>query len=168
MLYDIGAAMIVYGLVLVVATWLAGHTRPATALRRALAPTLRDRPAVAYVGVYAVLLLVIIWGPTPATRQLPYIIVFIVLLALGVAALSRQTAHEFPEAQAGDTASGGPSLVRGAAGPVGLERRRRLGRAKRPRGDRVADLERLASLHDRGSLTDEEFVAEKAALTSGD
>ena len=36
-----------------------------------------------------------------------------------------------------------------------------------PGGDRVADLERLASLHDRGSLTDEEFVAEKAALNSG-
>ena len=83
LLYDIAAAVLVYGLVLVVATWVAGHTRPAKALRRALAPTLRDRPAVAYIAVYAVLLLVIIWGPTPATRQLLYIILFIVLLAAG-------------------------------------------------------------------------------------
>ncbi len=44
LLYDIAVAMIVYGLVIVVAAWLAGHTRPATALRRALAPTLRERP----------------------------------------------------------------------------------------------------------------------------
>jgi MFS superfamily sulfate permease-like transporter len=166
LLYDIAAAVVVYGLVLVVATWVAGHTRPAKALRRALAPTLRDRPAVAYIAVYAVLLLVIIWGPTPATRQLPYIILFIVLLAVGVAALSRQTAQEFPEAQAGDTARAirawyaerrGPSVSSTAAGSA----------ARAPESDRVADLERLASLHDRGSLTDSEFAAEKAALTSG-
>lgn len=166
LLYDIGAAVVVYGLVLVVATWLAGHTRPATALRRALAPSLRERPAVAYIAVYAALLLVILWGPTPATRQLPYIIVFIVLLALGVAALGRQTAQEFPEAQSGDTARsvrawyaqrGGVAISSAAAGAA----------VQGHQGDRVAGLERLASLHDRGLLTDEEFTAEKAALKEG-
>ncbi len=162
LLYDIGAAVLVYGLLLVVATWLAGHTRPATALRHALAPTLRERPAVAYIAVYAVLLLVIIWGPTPATRQLPYIIVFIVLLALGVAALSRQTDQEFPDAQAGDTMRAiraWNAERRGSSTSAGISA------APAQDGDRVADLERLASLHDRGSLTDAEFVAEKAALT---
>jgi ABC-type multidrug transport system fused ATPase/permease subunit len=165
LLYDIGAAVLVYGLVLVVATWLAGHTRPAIALRRALAPTLRDRPVVAYVVVYAALLLVIIWGPTPATRQLLYIILFVVLLALGVVALTRQTAHEFPEAQAGDTmrsvrawyAERRGSSISSTAGTSTVQG---------SEGDRVADLERLASLHDRGSLTDAEFAAEKAALTN--
>jgi hypothetical protein len=165
LLYDIGAAVVVYGLVLVVATWLAGHTRPAKALRHTLAPTLRDRPVVGYVTAYAVLLLVIIWAPTPATRQLVYIIVFVVLLGLGVAALSRQTAHEFPDAQAGDTSRAvrawyaerrGSSIASTAGTPV----------VQRREGDRVADLERLASLHDRGSLTDAEFMAEKAALTN--
>lgn len=167
LLYDIGAAVIVYGLVLVVATWLAGHTRPATALRQAMAPTLRERPVVGYITVYAALLLVILWGPTPATRQLVYIVIFIVLLGLGVAALRRQTGHEFPEAQIGDTARlirawyaerRGVSTSSTAGVPAG----------QGPDGDRVAGLERLASLHDRGSLTDEEFVAEKAALTHGD
>jgi hypothetical protein len=166
LLYDIGAAVVVYGLLLVVATWIAGHTRPATALRRALAPTLRDRPVVAYIAVYAALLLVILWGPTPATRQLVYIIVFIVLLALGVAGLRLQTGEEFPEAQAGDTMRAvrawyaqrrGGSTSSAADVPA-------VGRGQ---SDRVAGLERLASLHDRGSLTDEEFVAEKAALTKG-
>ena len=36
-----------------------------------------------------------------------------------------------------------------------------------PDGERVAELERLAPLHDRGSLTDEEFAAEKATLKAG-
>jgi hypothetical protein len=164
LLYDIGAAVVVYGLVLVVATWVAGHTRPAKALRQALAPTLRERPAVAYVAVYAVLLLVIIWGPTPATRQLPYIILFIVLLGFGVAALSRQTAGEFPEAQAGDTAR---SVRAWYAERRGASTASTAAVSAVVQSDRVADLERLALLHDRGSLTDEEFVAEKAALTSG-
>ena len=166
LLYDIGAAVVVYGLVLVVATWVAGHTRPATALRQTLAPTLRERPVVAYVTVYAALLLVIIWGPTPATRQLPYIILFIVLLALGVDALRRQTAHEFPDAQAGDSASSVRTWYterRGASTPITAT----ASDVPSAQNDRVAGLERLASLHDRGSLTDEEFVAEKAALTNG-
>jgi hypothetical protein len=158
LLYDIAAALIVYGLVIVVAAWLAGHTRPATALRRVLAPTLRERPAVAYVAVYTVLLLVILWGPTPATRQLPYIIGFIVLLALGVTALRRQTAREFPEAQAGDAGRSAREWYSGRRQPAGP------GTATRHNGEHVAELERLSALHDHGSLTDEEFAAEKAVL----
>ncbi|MGO9753500.1 MAG: SHOCT domain-containing protein [Solirubrobacteraceae bacterium] len=163
MLYDIGVAVVVYGLLVVIAAWIAGHTRPATALRRVLAPTLRERPAAVYVTVYMALLLVILWGPTPATRQIAYIIGFIVLLGLGVHALRRQTAREFPEAHAGDTGRAlhawfsarrrGAVPVAASAGPGGA-------------GGRVVELERLAQLHDRGSLTDAEFAAEKAALTN--
>jgi hypothetical protein len=166
LLYDIGAAVVVYGLLVVVATWIAGHTRPATALRRALAPTLRDRPAVVYIAVYAVLLLVIIWGPTPATRQLIYIIVFIVLLALAVGALRLQTDREFPDAQAGDTMRAVRAWYaerRGGSTSIAAD----VAVVEADPSDRVAGLERLATLHDRGSLTDEEFVAEKAALTKG-
>lgn len=162
LLYDIAVAMIVYGLVFVVAAWLAGETRPATALRRLLAPSLRERPAVAYGAVYAALLLLILWGPTPATRQLPYIIVFVVLLALGVHALRSQTIREFPEAQPGDIGRSAREWYarRGhAAGP---------GTATRPpEGDHVTELERLSALHDHGSLTDDEFAAEKAVLMNG-
>ena len=42
--------MFMYVTILVAAAWLAGHTRPATALRGAMAPTLRDRPAVRQVA----------------------------------------------------------------------------------------------------------------------
>ena len=162
MLYDIATALVVFGLLLVVAAWLAGHTRLATALRRALAPTLRDRPAVAYGTVYVALLLVIAWGPTPATRQLGYIAAFAVLLTLGVHALRRQTAREFPDAQAGDTMQsirgrhddGGQAATRAPVATAG-------------NGSRLSSLERLARLNDTGFLTDAEFAAEKAALTDG-
>ena len=96
LLYNIAVAMIVYGIVIVAAAWLAGPTRPATAIRRFLAPSLRDSPAVAYSVVGGVLLLVVLWGPTPAFRNIWWILVFAVLLALGVTMLRRETALEFP------------------------------------------------------------------------
>jgi len=162
LLYDIGAALVVYGLVFVVAAWLVGHTRPAMAVRRALAPTLRTRPAVAYVTVFLALLLLVVWGPTPATRQVPYIIGIAVLLVLGVESLRRQTAREFPDAQAADTIRSirglyGRAPTTPTAPPI----------AGGANGGRVSELERLALLHDRGALTDAEFAAEKAVLANG-
>ena len=96
LLYSIAVAMVVYGLVIVAAAWLAGPTRPAIAVRKFLAPSLRESPAVAYSAVGAVLLLVVLWGPTPAFRNVWWILVFAVLLALGVTMLRRETAREFP------------------------------------------------------------------------
>jgi hypothetical protein len=102
LLSAIAVALVAYGLIVVAAAWLAGGTRPAVAVRRWLAPTLRERPAAAFGAVFGVLLLVIVWGPTPATRQVAYIVLFVVLLALGVEALRRQTAREFPALPAAD------------------------------------------------------------------
>ena len=164
LLYDIGAALIVFGLVIVVCAWLAGRTHPARALRLALAPTLHSRPALYYIGVYIALLLLILWGPTPATRQLPYIIGFIVLLAVGVTGLRRQTAREFPDAQPEDSMH----LVR--AWRAEGRQRAAPAAASTPaaaNGGRIGELERLAQLHDRGALTDAEFATEKAALHNG-
>jgi hypothetical protein len=161
LLYDIGVAMIVYGLVFVVAAWLAGRTRPARAVRIALAPTLRTRPVAAYAAVYLALLLVVVWGPTPATRQLPYILAFIVLLALGVDVLRRQTAREFPDAQDGETIGSIRVLYGRGSDP-------RPTSIPAPRnGGRVAELERLSRLHAVGSLTDAEFASEKALVMNG-
>src|SRR5436190_1909830 len=102
LLYGIAVALIVYGIVFVLCAALAGPTRPATFLRKALAPTLRDRPGVAYGAVGGLLLLLVLWGPTPAFRQLAWIALFAVLLALGVTVLRGQTAAEFPAVQPGE------------------------------------------------------------------
>jgi len=72
-------------------------TRPATAIRKTLAPSLRDRPAVAYTAVGGLLFLIVLWGPTPAFRNVWWILAFAGLLALGVTMLRRETQHEFPD-----------------------------------------------------------------------
>ncbi len=102
LLYDIAVAMVLYGLVLVAAAWLAGSTRPAMFLRRAGAPWLQAHVAGSYAAAGVVLLLVVFWGPTPATRQLLPVLGFAALAALGVAELRRQTAAEFPDAVPGE------------------------------------------------------------------
>jgi hypothetical protein len=105
MLYDIAVAAIAYGIVIVVAAWIAGQTRAAVATRRALAPAMRHEPGAVYGAVGFAYLLVLLWGPTPATRQPWGIITIGVLLMFGVELLRRQTAREFPNAERGETAA---------------------------------------------------------------
>jgi Short C-terminal domain len=155
LLRAIALAFVIYGLVIVAAAWLAGSSRSAQAVRRALAPSLRDHPWRVYAGVGFVYLLVLLWGPTPALRHIVPILIIAALLALGVEVLRRQTAREFPDAQAGDT----------------IHRLRAWYDARRgrpaPEGNgHVKELERLASLHDSGALTDEEYTTEKTLLLS--
>ena len=95
-------ATIWYGVAIVLVAWLAGPTRLATAVRRLKAPFLRE-PRYAWGGLAAIVLLLIAWGPTPATRSPLPMLLLIALLALGVEALRRQTAREFPEATIGDS-----------------------------------------------------------------
>jgi hypothetical protein len=159
LLHDIGAAMIVYGLILVSAAVVAGPTRAAIALRRALAPSLRDQPAAVYGFAGLVYLLVIAWAPTPAFRQLIPLIGIAALLVLGIQALRHMTAREFPDAQRGESLQAiwtlnaprrqPPTATTAAQGVV--------------RGH-LDDLERLATLHERGALTDAEYATEKATL----
>ena len=100
-LRDIAVAMIAYGIVIVAAAWLASPTRPATEIRKALAPSLRDSPAVAYYTVGGALVVLVLIGPTPAFRNIVWILLFAVLLAYGVTILRWQTVLEFPGIQHG-------------------------------------------------------------------
>lgn len=152
LLVEAATATIIYGVAIVAGAWLAGHTRAAVASRRALAPYLRD-PAYAWGGTAALVLLLIAWAPTPAFRHLVPTLVLIGLIALGVEALRRQTAREFPTAVR-------PEL--GEAVRNAFDRLR--GGAKPQRADSTSQLERLADLHDRGVLTDAEFADQKSAL----
>ncbi|HWH93378.1 MAG TPA: hypothetical protein VNT03_05910, partial [Baekduia sp.] len=60
-LHDVAQATVVLGIPAVAAAWAAGPYRPALALRRAVAPTLRERPGLTYSLVAVALLLVIAW-----------------------------------------------------------------------------------------------------------
>jgi hypothetical protein len=102
LLYDIAIAMVLYGLVVVAAAWVGGATRPAIGLRRAMAPWLREHAVGSYAVAEAILLLIVLWGPTPATRQWLPVIGFALLFALGTAILRAHTKREFPDAQRGE------------------------------------------------------------------
>ena len=168
LLFALAAAMIAYGIVIVAAAWLAGPTRPATATRKVMAPSLRESPAVAYSVVGGVLLLLVLWGPTPAFRNIWWILVFAILLALGVTMLRREAALEFPEiehgqalhdfqaSRAGKTAPPVPAVAATTIGGSG-----RAEPAPAPSMGRVETLERLAALRESGAITNDEYQSEK-------
>ena len=97
MLIDISWAAIGYGIVLVLCAWLGGATRTATAVRRMKAPYLRE-PAIAFGGGAVLILLLVWWSPTPVWSSPIAVLGLAGLLALGIEALRRKTAQEFPDA----------------------------------------------------------------------
>jgi len=174
-LVDVADALIFIGVVVVLAGLLGGRSRWATSTRRAMAPYLRDRPDITFGVVVAALLILFAWGPIDATQKLIGILLITVLSLFGAQMLRRQAAGEFPEAQpAGgmdairkgmadvrdSLARGGASLRAGISGHTGG------GRQADAQSDSVGNLERLASLHASGALTDEEFAAAKRELLS--
>jgi hypothetical protein len=94
---EIAGAFVIVGIPLIAAAWFAGPARLAVRMRRAIAPFLRDQPELTFGIVAAVLVLIFIWGPIPATHRPAGIIVFSVLAMLGTAVLRQQTAREFPD-----------------------------------------------------------------------
>jgi hypothetical protein len=95
-LLQAATATVGYGAVMVLCAWLAGPTSWAVDTRRFAAPYLR-RPVIAYGALAAVVLVVVVWWePTPATRNPATAVLLVALLALGLEALRRRTAHEFP------------------------------------------------------------------------
>jgi hypothetical protein len=148
-------------LLLLLGTWFAGPGRRATSIRHALTPYLRD-PAVAY-GAYAVVLLVLlIWAPVPAASDPVMILILGVLGAIGIEALRRIVRREFPDATERDL---GRRMLGATKHAYASVRHPSAPAATTPTAaDRYAALDRLAALHERGTLDDQEFAAEKAAL----
>jgi hypothetical protein len=99
-LTDIAWSTIFAGIVLILAGILAGPTRGATALRRLLAPYLRERPDIAYGAAALLLALFFLWGPIVATRTFTGILIITVLGFFAMYMLRRQTTLEFPNEQA--------------------------------------------------------------------
>jgi hypothetical protein len=96
MLSEIAGAFVIVGVPLIAAAWFAGPARLATRARRAIAPFLRDRPDWTFGIVAAIMALIFVWQPIPATGTPVGIIVFLALAFLATVLLRRQTAEEFP------------------------------------------------------------------------
>jgi Short C-terminal domain len=169
MLRDVAGATLLFGLVIMLAAALAGPRRWAVAVRRSLAPFLRERPGMAYGVLAAILLLIVLWGPIPATRKVIPVLIIFILAFLGLYLLRNETAREFPDAREGDTTD---ALRTRASATTGAMRRRASqithshSDPSARSEDRIVRLERLAAMHDSGALTDEEFASEKATLLS--
>jgi hypothetical protein len=92
-LVQAAASCIAYGVVVVLAAWLAGPTKRATSVRRFLTPYLDDA-RIAYGALLAVLLLLVVWAPTPAVRKPLGLLILALVLGIGVEMLRRQTRRE--------------------------------------------------------------------------
>jgi hypothetical protein len=148
-------AVLIYGVAILVGAWLAGPTAWAVAVRRNLAPYLRE-PHLAWGAFGLVVLVLVAWAPTPAFRQVILALALIGLLALGLEALRRQTAREYPDARREDSFP----RVREWARGIG----RRAPRAAASSDTRLDQLEQLGRLRDDGLLDADEFQREKTRV----
>jgi hypothetical protein len=165
LLVQAATATLIYGVVIVVGAWLAGPTAWAVGSRRNLAPYLRE-PRIAWGAFGVVILGLVAWGPTPAFRQVVLALVAIALLALGLEALRRQTAREFPDARREESFRRLREWARGlgrrlARVPAPAEAATGQGGASDSRLDR---LERLGRLRENGLLDASEYQREKDRL----
>jgi hypothetical protein len=100
LLAEVAWAIVIYGLVLLIGTVLAGPWGYARRTRGWLAPNLRERPEFGWAVLVGVYLLLILWGPVPALRNWVGVIVLGALIALGFEAFRRVV---LSEAEIGET-----------------------------------------------------------------
>ncbi len=148
-----GWTAVLFGVVALVGVWITGAGTRATSARRWLAPYLR-RPEIAFGALVVAYLLLLWWQPTPQLGFPINILIFFVLALIGLEAIRRQAAREFPDVEAGSPVA----AIRGA-----------FGSARKPAAtaDTTGELERLARLHAEGKLDDAEYAAAKARLLGG-
>lgn len=95
LLRTMGVATLIYGVVILAGTVLAGPSRAATRVRAIMAPALRDPMWVGF-GTLLLIILLVWWGPTPALHDLSGVIFISALLILAIWAIRRQTLAENP------------------------------------------------------------------------
>ena len=190
---DISVTVIVVGVLFAIAGWLGSPADSSKAARRGIAPALREYPAYVYTGLAILVGLYFLSAPTQNLRSFLTTLILAGMAAFWIHELRKQTAEEFPDATFGDAfGSSRERLVSAVKGANLGERASKLGEsasnlrremtqregaepgAEAPTAvlddedARLARLERLASLHEKGVLTDEELAAEKARVLGGD
>jgi hypothetical protein len=188
LMISIATTVIVFGVLLGIAGWLGSPTGTARSTRRFMSPFLRDYIPFVYTG-WAIL--VCIYFLSASVQNLRTFLTTLVLagfVAFGIHELRRQSEEEFPDVEIGDYFGGARDRVVGAVKSANLGERAsklRLPEMRRPsegeaaataattelpadeEDTRLRRLERLAELHAKGVLTDEELAAEKARVLGG-
>jgi Short C-terminal domain len=185
---SIATTVIVVGVLFAAAGWLASPTGAARACRRVIAPALSDYAAWVYTGLAILVGIYFLSSPTQGLRSFLTTLIVAAMAAFGIHELRKQTAEEYPDAKFSDTFGSTRDRVVSAVKGANIPERAsklRLPEVRRPpaegssspeaktaviAGDddaRLQRLERLAALHEKGVLTDEEFAAEKARILGG-
>lgn len=171
LLKQMAISFFVSGILVIIASFLAGPTKFAVGFRREVAPFLRDYLAASTAVAIVLFLLLIWWAPTHGFRTTGGLLVNSLLAISGFIALVVMTRREFPDAEMPEFAKVGDWFeerwddMRGVYGRQVERFESRGGGAASP-DDKVAELERLQKLHESGALTDEEFSAAKKSLLS--
>lgn len=165
---------IAVGVLFVLAAWLADPGRRAMAVRRALAPLLRER-RYAYAGLAIVALILLATGPVHDAIRFVLVLVVLVLLAAWIELTRAQTIREFPGAELvappffGDTRGRVTEWLDARRSAAGSTSRQMPQAPPTPQANDVTTrLERLADLHARGELTDLEYASAKARVLAGE
>jgi hypothetical protein len=194
---SIATTLIVIGVLFAIAGWLASPSGAARSVRRFFAPALRDYAPWVYTGLALLVCIYFLSSPTQGLRSFLTTLIVAGMAAFGIHELRKQTAEEFPDASYDEFFGRTRERVVGAVKEANIPERAaklRLPEVKRPPAPgaegqvaepptaeaptatmpadgeeaRLARLERLASLREKGILTDEEFATEKARVLGGD
>lgn len=189
---SIATTIIVGGVLFAAAGWLSSPTRAARSTRKVIAPALQRYPGYVYAGLAIIVCIYFLSGPTQGLRSFLTTLILAGMAAFGIHELRKQTHEEFPDASFSDTFGGTRdkvvTAVKGAnlgerAAKLRLPEVRRPPAPGKPGGEAAAEaptavlggedarlqrLERLATLHEKGVLSDEELAAEKARVLGGE
>src|SRR5829696_7725281 len=180
---SIATTVIIAGVLLLIAGWLASPTRSAKVTRRYLAPTLRLHTAYVYAGLAILVGFYFLTGPSQGLRSFITTLLIAAMAAFGIHELRKQTEEEFPEASYDDVFGRTKDKVVTAVKDANISERvgeqaskLRLPERGRPGGGesdtpgaeaptatlpineedaRLERLERLGSLREKGTLTEE-------------
>ena len=94
LLAQVAWALIIYGVVMLLGALLAGPAGVPRRLRHAIAPGLRDRPAIGWTVLAAAFLLLVLWAPVPALETWGGVLLLGALVALGFEAFRRVAISE--------------------------------------------------------------------------
>jgi len=180
LMVSIATTAIVIGVLFGIAGWLASPTGPARNTRRVAAPVLRDHAAYVYAGLAVLVGLYFLTAPTQNLRSFLTTLVIAGLAAFGIHELRKQANEENPAVELSDVFGRTRDRVAGAVKSANLGERAsklRLPEVRMPNANRGSErspvdeeearlsrLERLAELHSKGVLTDEEMAVEKARV----
>jgi hypothetical protein len=188
LMVGIATTVIVFGVLFGIAGWLGSPTGSASATRRFTTPFLRDYVPYVYTGLAIVVCFYFLSASVQNLRSFLTTLIAAGFVAFGIHELRKQTSEEFPDAEIGDYFGGAKDRVVDAVRSADIGERvskLRLPEVRMPGGNegdvgpaasetpaddeesRLRRLERLAELHEKGVLTDEELAAEKARILGG-